>query len=321
MTKKLVINDRIYGKVIINSPALIELINSKPLQRLKKIAQFGIPDEYYHKKNFSRYEHSIGVMLVLKRLGASEEEQIAGLLHDVSHTAFSHVIDWVVGSGGREDYQDKQHKNFILNSEITVILKKYKYTPKSIAQYEDFGLLERSVPDLCADRVDYALREFPNKIAKHCLTGLEANSNLIVFSDRTKAKLFAINYFHLQNTHWGGFEAVVRYRLFADVLQKALDLSLISFGDFWKYDAYILKRLHTTNNHYITKILSLLKNKSLIHLPKSATVYHKKFRYVDPYIIVNRKLKRLSKIDPLYENEIEKNRILNNKGIFFPKLD
>jgi HD superfamily phosphohydrolase len=34
-------------------------------------------------------------MLLVRRLGASLEEQIAALLHDVSHTAFSHVIDSV----------------------------------------------------------------------------------------------------------------------------------------------------------------------------------------------------------------------------------
>ncbi|HUB93002.1 MAG TPA: HD domain-containing protein [Verrucomicrobiae bacterium] len=87
------IDDRVYGSAEVNSNVLLDLINSQPVQRLKGIAQFGIPDEFYHKQNYSRYEHSVGVMILLQRLGASEEEQIAGLLHDVSHTAFSHVID------------------------------------------------------------------------------------------------------------------------------------------------------------------------------------------------------------------------------------
>ena len=123
----MVISDRVYGKVKIESPVLLELIKSKSLQRLKGISQFGIPDEFYYLKNFSRYEHSIGVMILLKQLGASEKEQIAGLLHDVSHTAFSHVIDWVVGEGLTEDFQDNQHKNFIKSSPLTKILKKYNY--------------------------------------------------------------------------------------------------------------------------------------------------------------------------------------------------
>ena len=35
------INDRVYGKIVIDEPVLIELINSKPVQRLKGINQAG----------------------------------------------------------------------------------------------------------------------------------------------------------------------------------------------------------------------------------------------------------------------------------------
>ena len=43
----------------------------------------------------TRYEHSVGVMLLARRVGGGLREQVAALLHDVSHTAFSHVIDHV----------------------------------------------------------------------------------------------------------------------------------------------------------------------------------------------------------------------------------
>lgn len=43
----MIVQDIIYGSFEINEPVLIELINSKPIQRLKGIAQYGLPDEYY----------------------------------------------------------------------------------------------------------------------------------------------------------------------------------------------------------------------------------------------------------------------------------
>lgn len=80
--------DKIYGREDIKEPVLQELLKTEPVLRLKGISQFGMPNRYYPFKGFSRYEHSVGVMLLLGRLGASVEEQVAGLLHDVSHLRF-----------------------------------------------------------------------------------------------------------------------------------------------------------------------------------------------------------------------------------------
>lgn len=90
----MLVNDEIYGEYEVEA-VLQDLIQSKPVQRLKGIHQGGASYLVNPKWNVTRYEHSMGVMLLIRRLGGSIEEQIAGLLHDVSHTAFSHVIDFV----------------------------------------------------------------------------------------------------------------------------------------------------------------------------------------------------------------------------------
>lgn len=316
----MIIKDRIYGKHNISSPVLITLINSKSLQRLKGIGQFGIPDEYYHLKNFSRFEHCIGVMLLLKLLGASEEEQIAGLLHDVSHTAFSHVIDWVVGDGKTENYQDEQHKRFIQSSEIPKILEKYGYDVQRITDYHHFGLLERDLPDLCADRVDYSLREFPDPIMKKCFTNLAVKDNKIVFSNKETALLFATSFLKRQVGHWGEFEGVSRYRIFADVLRIALKEGIITKDDFWQEDDFIVEKLKDSNNKQIHNMLKVLRNKSLTHLPKSTITVHKKFRFVDPLFIFNGELVRLSERNKTFINKLNKARRINEKGITVPYL-
>ena len=107
------INDRVYGNQEINEAILLDLINSNSIKRLKDISQIGMPDEYLSFSGFSRYEHSLGVMILLKRLRANLEEQVAGLLHDISHTPFSHVIDWVIGDPTKEDYQDSIFREFL----------------------------------------------------------------------------------------------------------------------------------------------------------------------------------------------------------------
>lgn len=103
------INDRLYGEADLE-PVLTDLIHSKAVQRLNGIHQGGACFLVNPAWNISRCEHSIGVMLLIRRLGGSLEEQIAGLLHDVSHTAFSHVADDVFNMEN-EDYHEQMFRN------------------------------------------------------------------------------------------------------------------------------------------------------------------------------------------------------------------
>jgi HD superfamily phosphohydrolase len=317
----MIINDRIYGKVRITPPVLVELIRSESMQRLKNISQNGLPSKYYHIKSGNRFEHCVGVMALLQKLGASEEEQVAGLLHDVSHTAFSHVIDWVVGTGSTEDYQDNHHAEIIKGRKISDILKKHKINIQKIANYHHyFPLLEKEVPELCADRIDYSLREFPISIVRQCLRALTVQNNEIVFKNEKSALMFAQNYLRRQMIHWGGYEAVVRYAILAKALKKALKFKIISMRDFLKDDAYIVKRLKRSKDKEILELLRVLQNKSLENLARGKIVAHKKFRYVDPLFMHKNSLIRLSKVNKKFKKELEKARKENNKGILLPLL-
>lgn len=91
----MLISDPLYGEFEING-LLEDLIVSKPVQRLKGIHQAGAGFLVNSRWTISRFEHSVGVMLLIRQFGGSLQEQVAGLLHDVSHTAFSHVVDVVL---------------------------------------------------------------------------------------------------------------------------------------------------------------------------------------------------------------------------------
>jgi uncharacterized protein len=97
--------DIVYGKCSIAEPVILELLQSPLLKRSKNIDQGGYgplcvkpypePGQFGH----NRLAHSIGVYLILKKFNATREEQITGLIHDVSHSAFSDCIDYVLESG------------------------------------------------------------------------------------------------------------------------------------------------------------------------------------------------------------------------------
>lgn len=314
------IKDIIYGSEEINEPILEELIKSPSLQRLKNISQFGMPKEYYHIKSFSRYNHSLGVFILLKKLNAGLEEQVAGLLHDVSHSAFSHVFDWVVGNPEKEDYQDKELLNFIKNSEISGILKKHSFNYKKIADLERFSLLEKEIPDLCVDRIDYSLRELAvnGENAYNLFLDLGVKNNEIFFNSRKKAEIFAQSFLKLQKEHWGGAEARARYYILSEILKQGLKDKIISLdeiktGEDWP----ILNKLEKYGNKKIKKQLNLLKNGFSLKENLKGIILKKKFRYVNPKVLQNNELVYLSDISKDYKKILkkEKNNSLEPKRV------
>jgi uncharacterized protein len=323
----MLIKDNVYGDLSIDDELYLELINSKPLQRLKKIGMHGLPSEYYYRPTFNRYDHSVGVFLMLSKFNASREERIAGLLHDVSHTAFSHVGDWLFKSKENQGYQDSILEEFMYKSEIPEILKKHDLTISKISEIEKYSLLEKNAPDLCADRLDYTLKEIYYRgfedHAKKMFNDLKENNNQFVFKNFNSALLFSKYYMQFENDHWSSEENCLRYFLMTDMLKYALEEKLISKEDLFEDDYFILDKLkdlkHKRGRHIYQKIPFLLKYKIDLENPQYSV--NTKHRFVDPLFLEKDKLKRLSEESIKFKNILTKEKARKKKGIHFTFLD
>lgn len=315
----MIVNDRVYGKKLIEKPVLIELIGTPELQRLDKIHQFGMPDELYNFKGYSRLEHSLGVMFLLRKVGADDMEQIAGLLHDVSHSAFSHLIDWVYGTEMQENHQDEIHNKFVNNSSLPAILKNYGFDLATVTDYHNFPLLEQEAPLLCADRVDYALREMAlyqdQENFPFIRDSLIANGRMM-FNNREAAELFARNYLSMQLNHWTGLEYMTRWRLFADAIKTAVREKIVAYEDFFSEDFTFLDKLDKSNHQEIISVLALLRGKLKIAEVPEDPQFHlkKKFRWVDPEFVDNGKVYCVTEVNNDYRREIDYHRERNRDG-------
>lgn len=322
MQREVEVDDPIYGVTVIEEPVLVELANCKAMRRLEGVSQFGMPDRLYPFPGFSRYEHSVGTAILLGKLEASLEEQAAGMIHDVSHPAFSHLVDWVIGNREKEDHQDKSHKRVVFSSDIPKILLKYGFEPEEIIDVKRYGLLERETPDLCADRVDYALREFESWAApyavKNCLWDLVNFKGRIAFNNGVSACEFGEAYARCQREHWGGAECVVRWEILAQTLKHALKKRIIEIKDFELEDEQVLRKLTINGDAEIGANLGLLERKRL-HLRENTKnpqyALKKKFRYIDPHFVENGKLYQLSKESKTYRRFLEEQKEINERGI------
>ena len=95
--------DPIYGRVDLSELEHI-IINTPEMARLRRIQQLGLADLAFPGANHTRFEHSVGTLFIADKiaraLGLSVEEivkvRLAALLHDIGHSAFSHVVESVL---------------------------------------------------------------------------------------------------------------------------------------------------------------------------------------------------------------------------------
>ncbi|CDQ18517.1 hypothetical protein SAMN05192559_101871 [Halobacillus karajensis] len=317
------ITDKIYGEVKVDG-VLEELIQSKPMQRLKGIHQGGASYLVNKKWNVTRFDHSIGVMVLIKKMGGSIEEQIAGLLHDVSHTAFSHVIDYVFANQD-EDYHEAIYRSVVSESEIPAILKKYHYHYEDLL-FDDsqWTLLEQPAPDLCADRVDYTLRDMyeyggiPLKEIHTFLDGLRFWKGRMYLQDLKAAEWFVRTYYKEVIDFFMDPLNVYANAALAETLRLALDKNIIDITDFLGEDAQVISQLKEAENQEVKERLCRIHEKVNVKADGvNYDLHHKsKVRLIDPMVMDGQDLKRASVLSDKVKEMNELAYQKSKKGVY-----
>lgn len=303
--------DTFYGTIEVDEPVLLELIESPIFQRLKSIHQYGVAYYTTFREEYNRYDHSIGVFAILRANHATIEEQIAGLLHDVSHTAFSHVGDWVFGKENQDkDYQNDIHALYIESSGIADILNKHGFSTEQILPHEElFPALENALPNLCADRIDYNIQGayyqgfISHEEAISIFQDLRfAENRWVSTQPELMKKLVRFSLFMTQNC-WGGPTNHVASRWLADAILRAIELGVISKKDFhFGTDQDIWDRLVLQEDPIIAEKMHLVLHAedyySVVDEGSEADfIVKSKFRGINPWVLSGLTCARLTEMD------------------------
>lgn len=327
----MIYQDRIYGQFEIEEPVILELINTYSLQRLKKVEQAGYFEPFiYSGDNLTRFEHSLGVYFLLKKYNAPLEEQIAGLIHDVSHSAFSHCIDYILieGSGKHQNHQDNVFEKFVKNSELPKILKKYNLDINYILDDENFFLKEKGLPDLCADRIDYSLRtalvyKFADrKKIDYFLNNLTVKDNEWLFKDFASAKKYADLFLKMNRENYSGLASAAMFAAVGNCLRYAMEKGYVLKDDLYTVDEIVLSKIkNNLNDEKLNLLWQRMNNKiGFINNPQNYDTHiFCKSRIVDPFYFDNGKIKRVSDIDKDWQKIIKKESIPKEYFIKFKK--
>lgn len=247
------LNDFLYGNMEL--PAVFsDLLNTDVLKRLGGVHQSGaiflVNPDICH----SRLEHAIGVTLLIRTLGGSELEQIAGLLHDVSHTAFSHVGDYVFDNTD-EDYHEKIFAEILCKSEVPDVLLKYGYNISDIL-HGTFDILEQPLPALCADRLDYTLRDgvhggvISRQRARQFLKSVVLSEGKIAVNDENEVAWINEAFEKLNSEMFKLPLHLYANGKMAELIKHFLNKGLLTESDLFKTDTLLLNKIRTNYEGY-----------------------------------------------------------------------
>ena len=302
--------DKIYGEFEITEPVLQNLINSEAMARLQKINQYGTWVYFDPKFSTTRLEHSMGVFYICQKFGAALPEQIAALLHDISHTAFSHVVDFVFGSEKNQDYAENLEEEFIAKTDIPEILAKHGFDYKKIHDNKNrYSIMERSSPALCADRVDYFLRDASlyGKIsiedAKKILSDIIFTGAELAFLNRDTAYFTAKKFMEMAEMWSSPIQSAMFYEL-AEAIKAAMAGGILTEDDLFTYDEAVMKKMRDANLPEINEHLKYIGPGTIAVQDPEGTHIKTKVRFIDPSVTFLGSASRLSALNPDFRREI-----------------
>src|SRR5690625_3221505 len=168
-----VFKDPVHRYVRVVDQVIWDLIATPEFQRLRRIKQLGTTYLTFHGAEHSRFNHSLGVYEIVRRIinkiehreAWNKEERLlclcAALLHDLGHGPFSHSFEKVFGL----NHEKFTEKIVLGKTSVNSVLKRVSHDfPQKVAQvinktYHDKLVISVISSQIDADRMDYLLRD------------------------------------------------------------------------------------------------------------------------------------------------------------------
>lgn len=173
LNEEKVFKDPVHNYVHVRDQVIWDLIGTKEFQRLRRIKQLGTTFFTFHGAEHSRFNHSLGVYEIVRRILENFTDQLnwesderllsltAALLHDLGHGPYSHCFEKVFDL----DHEDFTKKIILGETEINQVLTKVNPDfPKKVAEvinktYHDKLIVSLISSQIDADRMDYLQRD------------------------------------------------------------------------------------------------------------------------------------------------------------------
>ncbi|MDA0242118.1 MAG: HD domain-containing protein [Chloroflexi bacterium] len=305
--------DSLYATTITPEPVVQDVLDSKAMRRLHGVLQHGITAVLGITQPITRYQHSVGAMLVVRRMGGDVREQLAALLHDISHTAFSHVIDHVWDSAATQSYHDRVKESYVAETDLPAVLAAHGYDWRELIDETQFPLLEQPAPALCADRLDYFLRDAralglaTQEDVQRVLAHLVVHDGRLMVNDPELANWLGMQFMAADHASWSNWREVGLYELTALAIRRGLAVGAITEADFWLTDAVVWHKLHAHPDAELHHWLDLVHPETSFVWDEEMPTFTvtTKIRTIDPDVVQKGVARPLSTLSPAFAAERE----------------
>lgn len=111
---------------------------------------------FHNRFFYSRLDHSIGTALIVWNFTHDKKQTLAGLMHDISAPAFSHVIDFRNGDTATQESTEEPTRRMINEDmDLSTLLFSHGIYKYEIDNYHLYPVADNELPGLNADRLEY----------------------------------------------------------------------------------------------------------------------------------------------------------------------
>lgn len=168
-----VFKDPVHRYVHVRDQVIWDLVKTKEFQRLRRIKQLGTLYLAFHSAEHSRFNHSLGVYEIVRRMIENFEEYpewdsddrllalSAALLHDLGHGPFSHTFEDIFHT----DHEEYTKKIILEETEVNEVLSRVSPDfPREVAEvinktHPNKLVISMISSQIDADRMDYLQRD------------------------------------------------------------------------------------------------------------------------------------------------------------------
>lgn len=232
---------------------------------------------YKNRFFYSRLDHSVGVALIIWNFTKDKTQTIAGLLHDVSTTVFSHVSDFRKGDALTQTSTEEPTTKMILSdSALCKLLESDGIEPKDVVDYHLYPIADNEIPSLSADRLEYM---YPSGLALDGSWTFEeiakTYNDLIILKNEENKEELGFKTIEMAELYCKKFcmighilqlnENKLSLQLLSQIMSKAVELDVLQEEDF----------MTLSESKIIEKIESFISKKTLsVEEQKFATMYN-----------------------------------------------